>query len=343
MNNSHQFKMAAPNATQYDIPNLTLTWKHDSSAGDIPATVYYPKSSDGKAHPIGTFNFPFPTQPTKRLTRTPALIFHAGGFVLGTTKMIPQNQINYLVSHNFVVVTPEYRLCPQVSLYSGPIQDAKDVLHWCQSTLPGLLKTQRNLTVDGSRVIAMGHSAGGQLALTTGLCPNPPKAIIDFYGVVGMADESYTRPFAGFAQIPDQDASFINKIHEGPQVFTSLPMMIQGKPTLSDPRCAWFIQQIKNGTSLSAIVPDGDYAKVDATTQFREGWPATYFLHGKPDMFVDYKLTVKAHEELKALGVETEMVIGEEIQHVFDLMIQESDPLFAKYVVPALEWMVAHA
>ncbi len=60
-------------------------------------------------------------------------------------------------------------------------------------------------------------------------------------------------------------------------------------------------------------------------------------------MFVDYKLTVKAHEELKGLGVETEMVIGEEIQHVFDLMIQESDPLFAKYVVPALEWMVAHA
>jgi acetyl esterase/lipase len=91
-------------------------------------------------------------------------MFHAGGFVLGSTNMIPKTQIAALVEKGFIVVTPEYRLCPQVSLYDGPVQDAKDVLAWCQEKLPTLLK---NLQVDSKIVVAMGHSAGGLLALTT--------------------------------------------------------------------------------------------------------------------------------------------------------------------------------
>jgi acetyl esterase/lipase len=96
---------------------------------------------------------------------TSALMFHAGGFVLGSTAMIPKTQIAYLVEHGFVVVTPEYRLCPQVSLYDGPVQDAKDVLKWCQEELPALLK-ERDVHVDGKKIVAMGHSAGGLLAVT---------------------------------------------------------------------------------------------------------------------------------------------------------------------------------
>lgn len=80
--------------------------------------------------------------------------------------MIPKTQIAYLVEHGFVVVTPEYRLCPQVSLEDGPIQDAKDVLKWCQEDLATLMK-EKDVHVDGKKVVAMGHSAGGLLALTT--------------------------------------------------------------------------------------------------------------------------------------------------------------------------------
>ena len=120
-------------------------------------------------------------------------------------------------------------------------------------------------------------------------------------------------------------------------------MFIDGKPALSDPRCAWYIQQLKNGSSMSCIVPDGDYERVDATKHFHKGFPPTYFLHGgTADVFVNYKLSVRAHEELKKLGVETELVVGEEVGHVFDLQIEDSDPLFVKYVVPALEFLEKH-
>ncbi|KAH7371999.1 alpha beta-hydrolase [Pyrenochaeta sp. MPI-SDFR-AT-0127] len=306
------------------MEQTTLIWKDHASAGHIPAQVYYAKDTDNQnPHPI-------------------ALMFHAGGFVLGTTNIIPRNQIASLVARGFVVVTPEYRLCPQVSLYDGPIQDAKDALRWCQVELPALLKETTAVQVDASRIVAMGHSAGGMLALTTGLCANPPLAIVDFYGCKYLSDSSWNQPLPMFAQIPDQSQDFISRIYEGPQAITSTPMFVDGKPALSDPRCAWFIQQLKEGTSISSIVTDGDYTRVDPTSQFKKGFPPTYFLHGVPDVFVDYRLTVRAHEELKNLGVVTELVIGDEIGHVFDIQIQDTDPLFAKYVVPALEFLQRH-
>jgi hypothetical protein len=101
-----------------------------------------------------------------------ALMFHAGGFVLGSTDMIPKKQITFLVQTGFVVVTPEYRLCPQASLYDGPIQDAKDVLAWCQKDLPPLM-AEKDIQVNGTKVVTMGHSAGGMLALVT-VHPTPP-------------------------------------------------------------------------------------------------------------------------------------------------------------------------
>ena len=246
------------------------------------------------------------------------------------------------MARGFVVVTPEYRLCPQVSLYDGPIQDAKDSLKWCQEELPALLKEKTGTDVDASRIVTMGHSAGGMLALTTGLCPKPPLAIVDLYGVKYLSEASWTRPLPAFAKIPDLPEDFISKIYEGPQAITSLPMFVDGKPALSDPRCAWYIQQLKRGTSISSLIPDGDYARVDPALRFKKGFPPTYFSHGVPDQFVDHKLTVRAYEELKKLGVETEMVIADDIGHVFDIQIDEKDPLFGKYVVPALDFLEKH-
>ena len=85
---------------------------------------------------------------------------------MGSAAMIPRNQISRLTQWGFVVVTPEYRLCPQVSLYDGPMQDAKDVYLWCQAQLPSLLREATGVEADDKRVVAWGHSAGGNMALS---------------------------------------------------------------------------------------------------------------------------------------------------------------------------------
>jgi acetyl esterase/lipase len=144
--------------------------------------------------------------------------------------------------------------------------------------------------------------------------------------------------------MPDIPSSFTNAILDGPQALTSAPMFINGAPNLSDTRCAWYIQQIKEGKSLSSIVPDGDYDRVDPMTKFSDSFPPTYFLHGKKDVFVGYELAERAYDEMKSFGVETELVLGEEIGHAFDLQMLEGDEsgLFEKYVVPALEFLARH-
>jgi acetyl esterase/lipase len=121
-------------------------------------------------------------------------------------------------------------------------------------------------------------------------------------------------------------------------------MFVAGRPNLSNPRCAWFIQQLKSGTSISSLVPDGDYDRIDAANQFNSKFPPTYFLHGKSDVFLDFKLSVKAHESLRDSGVDTELVLAEGIDHAFDLQIGEEDKedLFGKLVEPALEWLRKH-
>lgn len=117
-------------------------------------------------------------------------------------------------------------------------------------------------------------------------------------------------------------------------------MFKDGKPNLSDPRCAWFIEQIKNGTSISSIVPDGDYDRVDPSVRLHAGFPPTFFVHGKEDKFVDYELTAKTYGELKRLGVETELLAPEGVGHVFDVDLKQTDEAFEKFIVPALEWLV---
>ena len=89
---------------------------------------------------------------------------------MGSAAMIAKNQIINLLRMGFVVVTPEYRLCPQVSMYDGPMQDAKGVYAWCQDKLPTLLKDATGIEADGQRIVAWGHSAGGNMALSL-VCP----------------------------------------------------------------------------------------------------------------------------------------------------------------------------
>lgn len=171
--------------------------------------------------------------------------------------------------------------------------------------------------------------------------PNPPRAIIDFYGVKYLEDECYKEPLAAFAKMPTLPVEFTNKIYEGPTAFTSLPMFVEGKPALHDPRAAWFITQLKNGTSISSIVPDGNY-DFEVSKQFVHKFPPTFFLHGVNDPFVPAKLSIQANEELRKAGNESEILLGDDIVHVFDIELADTDPKFAKYVVPALEFAVRH-
>ncbi|KAL9111989.1 MAG: hypothetical protein Q9227_003609 [Pyrenula ochraceoflavens] len=307
------------------MPSRTYPYKEDQSAGPIPAIVHFQPKDDnqGQARPI-------------------VVIFHAGGYVLGSTDIIPQYEIDTLTRLGFIVVNCEYRLCPQVSIFDGPIRDAKDCFQWMKTALPGLLEKDEGIKADPLKTAAIGQSAGANLALLLGAEPEPPTAILDMYGVKYMDEPYLWEPAPMFAGLPEIPQSFTDKIFEGPQALTAGPMFANGKPVLDDPRVAWFLMQQKHGQSKDVFVPDGNMDRIDAVKHFHKGFPPTYFIQGTADKFTLTRLAEKAHNELKALGVETELAMPEGIDHAFDLQGDKMEELIDQHAVPGFRFLAKH-
>lgn len=115
-----------------------------------------------------------------------ALLIHGGGHCLYTKKDVSQKQVKMLLARGFLPVSVEYRLCPETTLLDGPMTDVRDALRWLRNDLPKLSLNCPGLKVDGERVVVIGWSTGGTLALSLGFSARqygikPPEAILAFY------------------------------------------------------------------------------------------------------------------------------------------------------------------
>ena len=125
-------------------------------------------------------------------TPGPTLIyFHGGGWVQGSKEASALTFLPFL-NMGWNVVNVEYRLA-KVSLAPAAVQDALCALRW-------VYRNGKDYNVDLNRLVVMGNSAGGHLALTTGmtpasesldsLCPGSEElkvaAIINWYGITDV-------------------------------------------------------------------------------------------------------------------------------------------------------------
>ena len=262
------------------------------------------------------------------LTDSLAIIFHGGGLVIGNAEVVPKIQIQYLVDRNFVVVIPNYRLSPQVSAVDGAIADAENVLGWCTSG--GLAKQlpPGSVSLDTSKIVTMGHSAGGMLALyVAAKHPETVKAVSAFYPSLYLSDPSTSghQPAADWKGAPDFAETPENMAAVKPELqVTEFPLPFPGvKP---QPRHLWLMHQLKNGTWLKAIQPDGNFEACDPAALIKTKaatWPPTLILQGDRDKTPasTIELAERAVAELKAAGakkVEVHTVPGE--GHMFDIL-----------------------
>ena len=102
-------------------------------------------------------------------------------------KAIRPFQTAFLLANNVLPISVDYRLCPEVNLIDGPMQDVCDAYAWVQNG--GLQATLRStgIVVDGQNIATIGWSSGGHLAMTTAWTSKeaglePPKAVLSFYG-----------------------------------------------------------------------------------------------------------------------------------------------------------------
>lgn len=128
-----------------------------------------------------------------------ALMIHGGSHVLFSRKDIRPCQTRLLLNAGFLPVSLDHRLCPEVTLAAGPMADVCDALYWARHTLPAIDLGDASIQVDGERVVVVGWSSGGQLAMSLGwTAPSrnlrPPTAILAFYSPTDYEDECESSP-----------------------------------------------------------------------------------------------------------------------------------------------------
>tara|TARA_R110002003_G_scaffold2375_1_gene24188 strand:- start:1953 stop:2405 length:453 start_codon:yes stop_codon:yes gene_type:complete len=128
-------------------PALRIPYKTVADV-DIPTDVYLPTSLS-KPCPV-------------------LIMIHGGAFMLGSASINNKDQISDCLERGWIVLAIEHRLCPGVDLLEGPMADVRDALAWAQDGgLAKALEGKWTGSMDRERIMVMGTSSGGHLALST--------------------------------------------------------------------------------------------------------------------------------------------------------------------------------
>lgn len=199
------------------------------------------------------------------------IYFHGGGWLNGDRTDATRYMMPWLV-RGWNVVDVEYRMSG-TALAPAAVEDARCSLRW-------VYRNARQFHFDTDRILVTGDSAGGHLALMTGMlrdsdgldndCPMDPSindkplkvaAIVDWYGPTDL-----------------------NELIEGPkQSFYAV---------------AWFGSELNRETQARRVSP---------LNYVRPGLPPVFIVHGNEDPIVPYTESVRLHEGLDSAHVPNQL------------------------------------
>ncbi len=209
--------------------------------------------------------------PPKNDKPSPVIInIHGGGWNHGVKE--GQGGFNTFFKAGFAVANMEYRLTGQATAPAA-VEDTRCALIY-------LIKNAATLNIDVNKIIIMGGSAGGHLALMGGLlgndhrfdthCPGVENikvaAIIDKYGITDVWDWGY-----------------------GPN--------IRSKSAIN-----WLGEKAKDSIFAKSVSP---------LTYVNKESPPAFIVHGNADPTVPYQQSVALHQKFLDAGVKTEFITVE--------------------------------
>ncbi len=196
------------------------------------------------------------------------IYIHGGGWQGGPSKDHYSHWFLPFLHMGWNVVNVEYRPS-SVSLAPAAVEDCLCALRW-------VIRNARQYNIDPARLVTMGHSAGGHLALTTGMtpataeldrqCPGPEElkvaAIVNWYGITDVGD---------LLDGVNQKAYAVK-----------------------------WLGSLENRKEVAR--------RVSPLTYVREGLPPVISIHGDADPTVPYAHAVQLHEGLNRAKVSNELV-----------------------------------
>jgi len=192
---------------------------------------------------------------------------HGGGWNHGVKES--QTGFSTFFKAGFAVANIEYRLTGQATAPAA-VEDTRCALIY-------LIKNAKELKIDVNKIVIMGGSAGGHLALMGGLLGNDHRfdtncpgvnnikvaAIIDKYGITDVWDWGY------------------------------------GKILTSKSARNWLGDKATDKVFAASVSP---------ITYVTKNSPPVFIVHGDADPTVPYQQSVDLHKKLKEAGVKTEFI-----------------------------------
>ncbi len=218
--------------------------------------------------------------PPNRKTPVPVvMVIHGGGWVAGDKE---ENALTFLpyLAMGWAAVNVEYRLAGS-SNAPAAVEDCRCALGW-------ILQNAQEHGLDPKRIVTTGYSAGGHLALTTGMltpaagfdrgCPG--KRTMDYWG-------------AGAAPMP-KVAAIVNWFG-----ITDVAGMLDGAPNAR----GYAIEWIGNAANAFALA-----TSVSPLAMVHPGMPPVLTIHGDQDPWVPYSDGVRLHEALQKAGLTNQLL-----------------------------------
>jgi len=236
------------------------------------------------------------------VVKRPVIVWlHGGALIMGSRNGVPKQLLELAQEHGFVVVSLDYRLAPEAKL-PDIIEDLKDGLEWVRKSGP------ERFGADPSRMVVAGASAGGYLALMSGVTTvPPPSAIVSYWGFGDVDGDWTTKPSEAYRKgklIEKEDAW----AGVGGQVLTNT------NQTNGRGRAAFFLYLKQTGqwpNAISGFDPESDREKITPFCPIRNvspKYPPTLFLHGTADKDVPVEQSIAMARALKRHGVAHELI-----------------------------------
>lgn len=228
--------------------------------------------------------------------------------------------------------------------------DVADAMAWIRQKLPAQRLKRRDIRVDGTKVVSVGWSTGGFLALSLGWTTllrgiQPPDATLAFY-----SPSDYEDPFWTTTNIPnhsDDDlvrlASTIDKsvwegVFERPVLGYNVPAKLRtvdGWMAAEDARSRIALYMNWRGRTLHVLLngmnkatkkeaPEPSRSQIEAVSilsHARKGMyrTPTFLVHPYKDDLIPWQQALRTHEVLREAGVDCELRLVEDVGHLFDL------------------------
>lgn len=201
--------------------------------------------------------------PAKEKGRSPVIInIHGGGWNKGSKES--QTGFNTFFKRGYAVANIAYRLV-QVAPAPAAIEDVRCALIY-------LIKNADELNIDVNKIIIMGGSAGGHLALMGGLLDNDNLFDKDCMGTVKNVKVAAIIDKYGITDV----SAWSSK---------SAPL--------------WLKEKAKDANFIKSVSPI-NYVKKTS--------PPVFIVHGDADPIVPYQQSVDLYKKLQSLGVKSEFM-----------------------------------